>query len=319
MVSRLAVAVVKALLAGLVSLVVVSFIVFVAVEALPGDAATRLLGVNARPERVIELRERLGLDRSVFNRYGSWLADVFAGDLGVTVAGGSTVVDTIERPARNTAVLAGFAGVGAVLIALVVGVLTGARDNGGDGVTRTINLAFVAVPDFVIATCLVTFVAPRLEWVPAVSLIPAGGSALDRPSVLVIPVATIALSAGAFGARLVRVVVNDVWQSPHVQAALTAGIPTRRVIGRHVLGPALGPLLRVLVLLCPYVVGGTAAVERIVGYPGLGTLLAESISASDVRVIEAIVLLTATAVVFAFVLSDLIARSFDARAGGRLW
>ena len=301
------------------ALVVVSFLVFVGVEALPGDAATRMLGQNASPERVAALSERLGLDRPVLARYWSWLRDVLAGDLGVTASGGSTVAETIGRPARNSAILAGCAGIAATLIAISVGVRTGSRDRRrGDGATRTANLAVVAVPDFVIATGLVVVLAGWLGWLPAVSLVPAGGTPLDRPATLLIPGAAIALTAGAFGARLVRAVVVDAARRPHVHAAHVAGLSRHQIVFRHVLGPASGPLVRVIVLLCPYLVGGTAAVERIVGYPGLGTLLANSIVARDVRVVEAVVMAMAVAIVAAFAVGDLVARWCDARSGGQL-
>ena len=317
---RVVLATAGVVLGGVVALVVVSFVTFVAVEALPGDPATRLLGQNARPDRVAELRERLDLDRPVLSRYGSWLGGVLRGDLGVTATGGSTVAETIERPIRNSALLVGFAAITAALFAVVVGTATGTRDGRrGDGATRAANLALVAVPDFVIATGFVVVLAGWLGWLPAVSLVPAGGSPLDRPSMLVIPGAAIALTAGAFGARLVRAAVRDAWQLPHVRSALVAGLSHRQVVLRHVLGPATGPIVRVVVLLSPYLVGGTAAVERIVGYPGIGTLLAESVVARDVRVVEATVMAMAIAIVVAFVAGDLIARWCDSRAGGQLW
>ena len=301
------------------ALVAVSFFVFIAVEALPGDAASRLLGQNASPERVVALRERLGLDRPVLVRYWSWLRGVLGGDLGHSASGGSTVAETIGRPARNSAILAGCAGIAATLIAISVGVITGSRDRRrGDGAARTTNLAALAIPDFVIATGFVVVFAGWLGWLPAVSLVPAGGSPLDRPATLVIPGAAIALSAGGFGARLVRAAVVDAARRPHVEAANVAGLARHQIMFRHVLGPASGPLVRVGVLLCPYLVGGTAAVERIVGYPGLGTLLANSIVARDVRVVEAVVMTMAVVIVAAFAIGDLVARWCDARTGGHL-
>lgn len=300
------------------ALVLVSFLVFIAVEALPGDAATRLLGQNASPAGVAELRDRLGLDRPVLVRYWSWLLGVIGGDLGVTATGGSAVAETLWRPARNSAALAGCAGLGAVVIALSMGIISGSRDRRrGDGVSRTASLVIVAVPDFVIATGLVVVLAGMLGWLPAVSLMPVGGSPIDRPAALVVPGAAIAISAGAFGARLVRAVVADAWRRPHVDAALVAGLPRRSILLRHVLSPAAGPLVRVVVLLAPYLVGGTAAVERIVGFPGLGTLLATSIVARDVRVVQAVVLAMATVIVTALVLGDFVAQWCDARAGGQ--
>lgn len=302
---------------GVVSILVVSFVVFLAVEALPGDAATRLLGPNASPERADALRARLGLDRPVLARYGSWLAGVVRGDLGVTASGGATVAETVRAPARNTAILTVSASIGTAVIAVGVGLLTGTRvGRTADRITGTTNLVAVAIPDFVIATVLVIVFAFTLGWVPAVSLVPTGGTPLDRPSTLVVPTAAIAVTAGAFGARLVRAVVADAARRPHVAAARRAGIAEHRVVIHHVLPAAIGPIVRVLALLVPYLVGGTAAVERIVSYPGLGSLLVASISARDVRVVEAIVLFMASAIVSSFVIGDLIARRLDARNGG---
>ena len=308
---------VSAVAGGLVTLVAVSFVVFLAVEALPGDAATRLLGPNASPDRVASMRERLGLDRPVLARYGSWLAGVVRGDLGTTASGGASVAEVVWRPVRNSAVLATVAGVGAVCVATAVGVATGARaGRRSDGGLGTANLAAVATPDFVWAAAMVVVFALTLGWLPAVSIVPAGGTPFDRPSVLVVPAAAMAISAGAFGARLVRAVIADAARRPFVTAARTAGVPEFHVVLRHIMVPAAGPLMRVLALLAPYVVGGSAAVERVVGYPGVGSLLAASLTARDVRVVEAVVLVMAATIVTVFVVTDLIARRLDVRSGG---
>lgn len=295
------------LLTALLALLAVSAIIFAAVELLPGDPAAQLLGTYATPERIEAVREQLDLDDPAPLRYVRWLGEVLQGDLGRSVRVDQSVADLIARPALNTAVLAAAAFAAISAVALVLAALGGIREG-----TRTAAAASgaaliaVSVPEFVIAALLVSVVALELGWLPAVSLVPSGGTPLDRPQILVLPVVSLAAVGGAFGGRMIRAAVADAARLPHVEAARLAGLPERRVLLRHLLPSALPATAQILAFTVPFLIGGAVVVERVFAFPGLGSMLVDRIGSHDAPVIEAIALLQAAAMIAAFTIADLI-------------
>lgn len=294
--------------------VVISMVLFAAVELLPGDAATTILGQNATPERLEQVRDQLQLDDSAVERYASWAGGILQGDLGTSVITQRPVWELIETPVRNSIVLASISLAGMAVVAVGLGVLAGFHPGGrADRATTVATSAVAAVPDFVLGGVLVAVFASWLDLFPAVSLIPVGASPWDDPIVLVLPAATLAVVGGSFGARLIRAVAADTSSQPHVEAAILAGLPTRRVVLRHLLPSIIGPVTQVLASLVPFAVGGTIVVERLFGYPGLGAALIGHLGARDVTVVEAIGLLLTVVVLLALFTADLIGAAADPR------
>lgn len=290
-----------------VVLLAVSALLFAAVDLLPGDVATHVLGQSATPERVAALREQLDLGDPAPLRYLRWLGDLLTGDLGTTATSGRTVADVVGDRLANTALLGGLAFLAMAVTAVGLGTAAGRRaGSAADTALSAAAVVAVSLPEFVVAGLLVAGVALGLGWFPAVSLVPAGTTPLDRPEILVLPVLALAVVGGAFGARLVRAVVADAARSPHVEAARLAGLPERVVVRRHLLPPAAGPIAQVLAFMVPYLVGGTVVVERVFSYPGLGSLLVEQVRARDAPVVLAVGLVIAAAVVVAFAIADLV-------------
>jgi peptide/nickel transport system permease protein len=293
--------------AALLILLAVSVVLFVAIEALPGDAAARILGQNATPGRLEALREELGLDQSLVVRYLSWLADTVRLELGEASTSDRTVWETIRTPLRNSAIFASVAMVAISVVAVGGGLASGRRPGSiTDRVVSTTALGLVAVPEFVTAGILVSIFAFGLGWFSSVSLVPLGGTPLSDPTILVLPVLTAALFGGAYGLRLIRAVVADASSSAHVEAARLAGVSERRVMTRHLVPTIAGPTVQTLALLVPYLVAGTVVIERVFAYPGLGSLLVDQIAAQDVAVVEAIGMIMAVIVVVAFLVADLV-------------
>lgn len=310
---------VRRLLSAAATLAVISALLFAAVEVLPGDAARQSLGPTATPAQVQIRRAELGLDRPVLARYFDWVGGVVQGDLGTSLASQVPVRDLIAAPLGNTLVLAAIALVAVTILTLVGGLAAGSRPGGRrDVAISTTSLLVVSLPEFVIAGLLVSVFSWRLGWLPPVSLAPAG-STLGRPEVIVLPALSIVLVGGAFAIRLARATIADVGRQPHVEAARLQGIPERRVLMRYVLPNALGPIAQVLAFVVPFLVGGTVVVERFFDYPGLGKLLADSVSARDLPVVESIGLLLAAAVVASLLVADLIGLLADPklRSAGR--
>ncbi|MEM1333290.1 MAG: ABC transporter permease [Actinomycetota bacterium] len=293
---------------------VVSVAIFAAVELLPGDAATSILGQNATPERVEQVREQLQLGAGPVERYTSWLSGVARGDFGESVLTQRPVWDVIETPVRNSLVLGAVAFGAMSLIAVTFGAVAGRRPGSRtDRIVSATAAGAVAVPDFVLGGVLIAVFASWLDLFPAVSLVPVGSSPLTDPVILILPAATLALFGGAFGARLIRAVVADASSAPHVEAAVLAGLPERTVVVRHLLPPIIAPLAQVLASLAPYAVGGTIVVERLFGYPGVGATLIDQLAARDVTVVEAIGLLLTVVVLGALFTADVVGAAADPR------
>lgn len=309
----------RRLLAAAATLVVISAVLFAAVEVLPGEAARQSLGPTATPAQVKIRRAELKLDRPVLERYADWVGGVAVGDLGTSLASQLPVRELIAAPLANTLVLAGIALLAVTILTLLGGLAAGSRPGGRrDTAISTTSLLVVALPEFVIAGLLVTVFSWQLGWLPPVSLALAG-STLGQPEVIVLPALSIVLVASAFAIRLARATVADVGRQPHVEAARLQGIPEHRVLLRYVLPSALGPIAQVLAFVVPFLVGGTVVVERFFDYPGLGKLLADSVSARDLPVVESIGLLLAGAVVISLLVADLVGLLTDPklRSSGR--
>lgn len=312
--TRLVAAVGRRLVGAVAMLAVVSALLFAAVELLPGDLATQILGPNATAEKVVALRADLDLDDPAPVRYARWLGGVVRGDLGQAAITERSVADTVSGRLGNSAVLAGVAFLAASAMAIMAGVLAGRRPGSrvDDGISLG-ALVSVSLPEFVVAGLLISVFAFGLGWLPAVSLLPAGVSPLDRPVLLVLPAVSLALVGGAFGARLIRSAVADAGRLPHVEAARLAGIREWQVLRHHVLPGVAGPIAQVLAFLVPYMVGGTVVVERVFSFPGIGSLLVEQVVLRDAPVVEAIGLVLAAAVITAFLTADLVAALADPR------
>ncbi len=289
------------------TLLAVSVILFAAVEWLPGDPAQQILGINATPERMDVLREQLNLNDPIPQRYGRWLWSTLQGDLGESVRTNQSVEAIIGRPARNTAMLAVTAFVAITAVALILAALSGAREGSRtSNLISVTSLSAVSVPEFIIAGILIAVVGLELGWLPAVSLVPSDGTPFSRPEILVLPVVSLSIVGGAYGARLIRAAVADAARLPHVQAARLAGLTESRVLLRHLLPSAIPPSAQVLAFMVPFLVGGAVVVERIFAFPGLGSQLVDRIALRDAPVIEAIGLIQAASVIVAFQVADVV-------------
>ncbi|MFC7623609.1 ABC transporter permease [Microlunatus sp. GCM10028923] len=296
---------------GLVT-VAVSVLVFALLEAAPGDAATQFLGPRATPERLAALREELGLSRPAWSRYLDWVGGVATGDFGHSLVSGRPVGDLLAAPSYRTAVLAALAFVGVLIIGVGGGVRAGYRAAGKtDRALSAAALLVLSTPEFVVGIFLILVFALWLKAVPAVSLLPSSGQLADRPDILILPAATLAVVAGCYVFRLVRGIVAAAAARPNVEAALLDGIGRIRVLGVHVLPQVIGPMISAVVIIIPYLVGGAVVVEQLFGYPGLGRMLITAVGGRDQPVVMAIVLLLSVVTIIGYALSDVLSRVAD--------
>jgi peptide/nickel transport system permease protein len=297
----------RRVVAGCGLLLIVSLFIFATTELLPGDAARVLLGKEAATQRLGVVQQQLGLDRPAPERYATWIADAVRGDLGTSVVSQRPVADIIGGRIENTLILAAATAFVVVPFVLLLGIAMGVREGSTtDNVFSSGVVIAHAVPEFVTAVLLAAVFGIWLRVLPPVSLIPLGGTALDRPAILVLPVATLAVPTVAWGARLTRAAVADASRLTHVEAARLAGIPERQVLWRHLLPTAVPAIAQVFARLTGVLLAGTVVVETVFNYPGLGWTLVLAVGSRDVALVQGIALLLAAVQIGAYIIADVL-------------
>jgi peptide/nickel transport system permease protein len=270
---------------GVVTLFVVSVVIFAATEALPGNAAVAILGHSAAPAQLHALERQLHLNRSAFDQYRSWISGVLSGHPGKSLANGMPVWSVVRPALANSIVLVLLAGVIGSIVGVMLGALAALRkDSPLDHVLSVIALAVTALPEFVVAIVLIVVFA-TVVWhiVPAVSLVPPGTHAWSEPRQLILPVATLVVVIVPYILRMTRAATVEALESDYVEMARLKG-------------------LRLL-----YLAGGIVVVEFVFAYPGIGQSLVSAVSNRDVPVIQMTVLLLAGFYVFVNIVSDVVA------------
>ncbi|GAA4797395.1 ABC transporter permease [Corynebacterium canis] len=294
----------RAILRLAVTLLIAAVFVFLVMDALPGDVATQSLGPTS-PEALASLRAELGLDRPVWERLGQWLFGLATGDLGTLALSGKPLASLAAPAVRNTLLLAAVTAPIVLLVGVGGGVYAGSRpgsrrDRGWSMAAQTV----IAVPDFAVATLLVVILAAKFRLVPQVSLVAPGRSPLDSPNILVIPALSLGLAAGAWLLRMVRSVVADAAELPHVQAATGAGVHPARVVIAHILPVVAAPIAQLIVAVVPYLLSGAVVVESVVGYPGIGGLLTGLVGQRETTAVASLTVALAAVTLVLFALAD---------------
>lgn len=292
---------------------------FVIMDSLPGDAATAL-SPTTDTARVAALRAELGLDRPLLVRLWEWLSGLlFRADGGRLFGSGMGVWEAAAGAARNSLFMVCCALPALVVIGVVSGAVAGlAPARWRDRVLSVGAQVTVATPDFAVATVLLTLLAGVWGLVPAVSVLPPGGSPWDRPSALVVPALSIALVGGAWLQRMVRAAVTDAASLPHIQSLRRAGMHPAEVALRHTLVVAAAPIAQACAATVPYVLAGTVVVENVVGFPGVGTLLASFIAGRETVAVASITAVFAALTIGSFGVADLLSGGAR-RPGGWRW
>jgi peptide/nickel transport system permease protein len=299
--------------AALITLFAVSVLIFVGTEVLPGDVSTAVLGRNASPDAIAQIRERLELDRSAPERYADWLGNFLSGDLGEsatqsTASGrGSPVWELISHRVVNTVLLALITTILLVPFGLLLGVLAAKRaGRPADHAVSVTSLAAISVPEFVTGTLLVLAFAVWLQLLPAISLVPSGTGVLDRPSILVLPVVTLLAASVAQTTRMVRAGMIDVLRSDFVHMARLNGLPERTILRRYALRNALAPTVQVIALNVQWLVGGIIVTEYVFDYPGMGQGLVQAVNSRDIPVVQSVALSLAAIYLLLNIVADLL-------------
>jgi peptide/nickel transport system permease protein len=278
----------KRLPIGVGTLVFVSILVFLGTEVLPGDVANAILGQGATPELTAQIRERLGLDAPLHVRYFVWLTNFITGDLGTSLANGADIATEMVRRGRNTIILATTTAVISVPLAITLGLWAATKPGGiVDRVITSTSLALISFPDFLVAVLLVTLFAVKLRWLPAIASIRPSYEFLDWVRILILPVSALIFTILAHMVRMTRSAVLNVLSSPAIEMAILKGVPRNRLLVKHALPNAFGPIINVVALNLAYLISGVVVIETLFNFPGLGRFMVEAVTNRDVPIVQA--------------------------------
>jgi len=306
---------------GLLTLLVVSIVIFTAVNSLPGDFAQAILGQGATEEAVAAIRTDLGLDKHPVTRYFEWLGSALQGDLGTSFAqanfasfagadtgsGLGSVAAQVAPRFANTLFLAGVTAMIAVPLSLILGILAALyRNTVFDRLANVFTLSSISSPEFFLAYILILFLAVLNPLLPSLSNIYDGMTFGERLNRTMLPALTMTLVVTAHMMRMTRAAIINLLASPYIEMARLKGISPMRVIVKHALPNALAPIINVIALNLAYLITGVVVVEVVFVYPGIGQLFVDSVKIRDIPVVQACCLIFAAAYILLNLAADIL-------------
>lgn len=306
----------KRILSAVPVLFGLTVIVFAIMAAIPGDPAQAILGSYATPENVARLKRELGLDRSLPEQYGIWLANILQGDFGRSYSLNRPVLAEVMERFGATLILAGVALMLCSIFGLLAGVVSAVRQYGWtDKLVTLFVLVGISTPSFWLGLLMILLFAVTWKLLPASGMyaIYGGGDLPDLLAHLVLPAATLAVVATGVIARLTRTAMLEVLRQDFIRTARAKGLRERRVIWRHAFVAALVPVLPVLGIQAGFVLGGAVYVETVFQWPGIGRMLVQAIASRDLLLVQGGVLVVAASYVLFNLLADLFQALLDPR------
>lgn len=304
----------RRIIGALVSLLVLSVVLFLLVQALPGDPATSILGQRATPALVRQVNADFGLDRPVVEQYFHWLGNAVQGQLGYSLASsgrgglsGTPVTEIVLQGLKVTVPLAVMGMVVAVMLGIPLGVVAAARrGRPTDAALSSVSVLGISLPDFFVAFLLILVFNSWLGLLPSVGYVdlfadPAGGLRS-----LALPILSVGLINAAAIARMTRATVLETASQDFILLARSRGTPETVILLKHALRAALVPILTVVGLQLGYLLGGVVVIEQVFGLPGIGRGLLIAVGQRDYPTIEALVLTLAAAFLVVNLIVDLL-------------
>jgi peptide/nickel transport system permease protein len=296
------------LLIAVLTLLVISLIVFMATEVLPGDVAQILLGQAATPEALAGLRTAMQLDDPAFLRFLRWLGGLLTGDLGTSYANGLPIATLIGARLVSSLKLAGATALFSVPVALALGI-TAAMLRGSlyDRAVTVATIAVISVPEFMVATAGVLVFAVWLQWLPALSFSRDVQTLGELLRVYAMPVMVLSFVISAQMIRMTRAAVLEALNTPYVEMALLKGASRGRLVLRHALPNAVGPVINAVALSLSYLLGGVIIVETIFNYPGIAKLMVDAVATRDLPLIQSCAMIFCLVYLLLITTADMVA------------
>mgnify|MGYP003675375532 FL=1 len=292
---------------GFLTLFIVSLIIFLGIELLPGDIAEEILGQSATPETVAAFRAELGLDVPAHIRYFDWLWGMLQGDMGRSLANKREISELIGLRFGNTLFLAVTAAAISVPLALTLGVLAALyRHSFYDRAVNVVTLSSISFPEFFVAYILIFLLSVTFPIFPSIANISDTTPFWEKVYKVLLPALTLTLVVVAHMMRMTRAAIINLLASPYIEMANLKGLSKARVIVKHALPNALAPIINVVVINLAYLIVGVVVVEVVFVYPGLGQLMVDSVSKRDLPVVQASAMIFAGTYVLLNLLADIL-------------
>src|SRR6516225_1893123 len=292
---------------GVLTLLAVSVVIFVCTQILPGDVASAVLGQQATPDALRVFRAELGLDKPAYIRYFAWLGGILHGDFGRALTNQRDIIEELWPRFVNTLFLASYAAVLAVPLAVGLGILSAIREGRlTDRLANILTLIAISVPEFFVGYILIILFAIDLAWFPSLATVFSGMGVGERFYVATLPAVTLTLVVTAHMLRMTRNSVLSIMSTPYIEMAFLKGLTRTRVVARHALPNAAGPIISVVALNLAYLVVGVVVVENVFVYPGVGQYMVDAVSKRDVPVVQACGLVFAAVFVGLNTLADIL-------------
>jgi peptide/nickel transport system permease protein len=300
---------------GLVSLLLLSMLVFAAAQVLPGNPGRIVLGREATPNAVEQFNHALGVDRPLPVRYADWLSDAVRGDFGANYTDGRPVTDDLVPALRRSLFLAVYAFIVCIPISILAGVIAALRR--GTPTDRTITVAglsLAVIPEFVLGAILVTILGPAfLNWFPGIAGNLLDASFVTKLDSLFLPALALALVLFGYIARMARAGTMEALDADFTRTAVLKGLRQRQVLARHVLRNGLLPTIAVISTQVGYLFGGIVAIEKLFGYPGIGFLTVQAAQIKNFPMLLACVLVIGVIYFAATLTGDLLTAALNPR------
>jgi peptide/nickel transport system permease protein len=305
------------LLSLTLSLIAASIVIFAVIEVIPGDPAAFMLGVNARPDTLLALRDQMGLNDPLPLRYFTWVTGMLTGDFGISWTYKTPVAELVNDRIWVSLPLAIYALFLSTIIAFPAGIIAASRRGGmGDVSIMGATQLGVAIPNFWFAMILVLIFAIKLRWFSAGGF-PGWDTPLLSIKSLTLPAIALALPQAAILARVMRSSLLDNLGEDYIRTARAKGLTRRQALWRHAVRNALIPVLTIIGLQFSFLLAGGIIIEQIFFLPGLGRLIFQSISARDLIVVESVVMLLVFVVIVVNFAVDLAYAVVDPRLRSR--
>lgn len=299
---------------GILTLLLVSALIFAGTQLLPGDVASAILGQNSTPESLAVLRADLGLDQPLLHRYFSWLGGFVTGDLGNSLANHQPVADLLWPRFWNTMALALYAAVVSVPVAVTLGLFSAIlRGSLFDRAVNIVALAFVSLPEYFLGLLLILFASVQYNLLPSLADTYSGMGFADWLKATTLPALTLVLVTVAQMLRMTRTAVLAVMDQAYVETAYLKGLRTRRAVLRHALPNAAAPIVNVVSFNIAYLITGVVLVEAVFNYNGLGRFMVDAVSKRDLPLVQAAALVFGAAYVILNIIADISAIALNPR------